>query len=276
MAEEVQMDQEVYDRLIAEGKSERIARAKAKAAALRKQRQEAGERTGPVDPEEQKERAAAAGGDGEPAPEREPAAVGAPGAEAPAGRLTPQERAQRVQQSLGGGQGPQLQSREEHTHRLLAMIPPEGIQQVQTKQQDKVYTYPHLVLIEFVSLLAITAVLLVVSYFIDPTFRSLANPNVTPNPSKAPWYFLGLQELLAYFHPMIAGVTIPGVGLILLGAAAYFDKNPSVRPDNRKFANMAFTFFLVLWTWLTLFGSFARGPGFNFVWPWLDGLFFEM
>jgi menaquinol-cytochrome c reductase cytochrome b/c subunit len=277
MAEEVELDQEVYDRLISEGKSERIARAKAKAAAVRKQRQEAGERTGPVDPEEQKKRAgqpAAGDGDGEPTPEKVPAGVGA---EAPGGRLSPQERAARVQAALGeGGKAPQLQSREDHTHRLLAMIPPEGIQQVQSKQQDKVYTWPHLFLIEFVALLAMTAVLLIVSYFIDPTFRGLANINVTPNPSKAPWYFLGLQELLAYFHPMIAGMTIPGVGLILLGGAAYFDKNPSMHPEHRKFANMAFTFFLVVWTWLTMFGSFFRGPGFLFLWPWLDGLYFEL
>jgi menaquinol-cytochrome c reductase cytochrome b/c subunit len=190
-------------------------------------------------------------------------------------RLTPQQRAARVQAALGDGPQ-QLQTREEHTHRLLAMIPPEGIQQVQTKQQDKVYTWPHLFLVEFVALLAMTAILLVVSFFLDPTFRELANPNVTPNPSKAPWYFLGLQELLAYFHPMIAGVTIPIFGVVGLGAIAYVDKNPSVRPEQRKFANMLFTFFMVATTWVTIFGSFFRGPGFNFVWPWIDGLFFEL
>ena len=79
---------------------------------------------------------------------------------------------------------------------MLALIPPSGIQQVQTKQLDKVYTWPHLLIVEFVAVLAATALVLVVSFFIDATFLDLANPNLTPNPSKAPWYFLGLQELL--------------------------------------------------------------------------------
>lgn len=276
MAEEVEIDQEVYDRLIAEGKSERIARAKAKAAAVRKSKLAAGEQLGPREPSEQAEPAAAQAG--APQAAAAPAPAMATDVAAPAGRLTPEQRAARVARALGNGGdgGAKLQSREDHTHRLLALIPPEGIQQVRTKQADKVYTWPHLLAVEFVSLLAVTALLLVVSYFIDPAFRGLANPNLTPNPSKAPWYFLGLQELLRYFHPQVAGVTIPGVGLILLGGAPYFDKNPSARPENRKFANMAFTFFMVLWTWLVLFGSFFRGPGFNFVWPWIDGLWFEL
>ncbi|MDP8960983.1 MAG: menaquinol-cytochrome c reductase cytochrome b subunit [Actinomycetota bacterium] len=279
MAEEVEIDQEVYDRLIAEGKSERIARAKAKAAAVRKAKLAAGEQLGPREPSEQVVATAPTAA--------QPVAAAAAGVSTgeatgrvsgvPAGRLTPEQRAARVAGALNGGDGAaKLQSREDHTHRLLALIPPEGIQQVRTKQADKVYTWPHLLAVEFVSLLAVTSLLLVVSYFIDPAFRGLANPNLTPNPSKAPWYFLGLQELLRYFHPMVAGVTIPGVGLVLLGAAPYFDKNPSVRPENRKFANMAFTFFMVMWTWLVLFGSFFRGPGFNFVWPWIDGLWFEL
>lgn len=278
-----EMDQETYDRLIEEGKSERIARAKAKAAAIREQKREEGAELGPVPAEEAQQRLSAfreqrAGGDGE----AEEAAATTPAlSDAPAGRLTPEERSARVAASLGNGGdgGPPsigVPAESRHTHRLLALVPPSGIQQVQPKQQDKVYTWPHLLLNEFIALLAVGVVLLISSYFLDATFRDLANPNLTPNPSKAPWYFLGLQELLRYFHPMVAGVTIPGVGLIMLGATAYLDKNPSSQPENRKFAAMAMTFFLVLWTFLMMSGSFFRGPGFNWVWPWVEGLFFEL
>ena len=104
----------------------------------------------------------------------------------------------------------------------------------------------------------------------------LANVNETPNPSKAPWYFLGLQELLTMFHPMVAGVTLPGIGLIGLILAPYTDRNPSNKPEDRKFAISLFTIFLMAWAVLVLIGSFFRGPGQNFVFPWKDGLFFEL
>ncbi len=280
MSDEVQIDQATYDRLIGEGKSERLARAKAKAASVRAAKQAEGQQVGPVSADENAEklksfRESSGGASGAGAP-----ATAGVAAEAPAGRLSPEQRAERVAASLGGGNGGSpsmgVPADSQHTHRLLALIPPSGIQQVSDKQQDKVYTWPHLLIVEFVALLACGALLLVASFFLDATFRELANPNLTPNPSKAPWYFLGLQELLRYFHPMVAGVTIPGGGLILLGGTAYFDKNPSAKPENRKFATMAMTFFLVLWTVLVFAGSFFRGPGFNWVWPWVDGLFFEL
>ena len=276
MAEEVQPDQETYDRLISEGKSERIARAKAKAAAVRKEKREAGQDLGPISTEKWEEAKSAfqeryGGGDGGGG-----AAVAVKQGEG--GRLTPEERAARVAASLGQ-QEPEsigVPVAEKQTHRMLALIPPSGIQQVQTKQQDKVYTWPHLLIVEFVAVLAATALVLVISFFIDATFRELANPNLTPNPSKAPWYFLGLQELLRYFHPMIAGVTIPTVGLVGLASLGYVDKNPSAKPENRKFAAMAFTFMMTGSIMTTMIGSFFRGPGFNWVWPWVDGLLFEL
>ncbi|MGE0796434.1 MAG: menaquinol-cytochrome c reductase cytochrome b subunit, partial [Acidimicrobiia bacterium] len=95
-------------------------------------------------------------------------------------------------------------------------------------------------------------------------------------PSQAPWYFLGLQELLTLFHPMVAGVTIPGMGLFVLMLAPYLDKNPSNRPEDRKFAISLMTVHLMFWAVLVMIGSFFRGPGQNFVFPWKDGLFFEL
>jgi hypothetical protein len=276
MSDEVQIDQATYDRLMGEGKSERVARAKAKSASVRARKQSDGIAIGPysmdVFSQKQtafKERYGSGGGGGTAVAVKE---------SGNGGRLTPEERAARVQASLGGGRPESIgvPVSQQQTHRMLALIPPSGIQQVQGKQADKVYTWPHLLVVEFVSLLAATALVFVAAFFLDAPFGELANPNLTPNPSKAPWYFLGLQELLRYFHPMVAGVTIPLVGLIGLAATPYLDKNPSAKPENRKFANMAFTWMLAGSAILTFAGSFFRGPGFNWVWPWVDGLFFEL
>jgi menaquinol-cytochrome c reductase cytochrome b/c subunit len=184
-----------------------------------------------------------------------------------------------VAASLGNGPGSTsigVPASSEHTHRMLALVPPAGIQQVQSKQMDKVYTWPHLLLVEFVALLAVGSILLIASFFLDAPLGSLANPNEVPAINKAPWYFMGLQELLRYFHPMIAGVTLPGVVIVGLMAAPYVDKNPSARPENRKVANMAFTFFLTFWGILVIIGSFLRGPGYEWVWPWVEGLGFTL
>ena len=114
-----------------------------------------------------------------------------------------------------------------HTQRLLTVVKSGSIQEVKAAPVDKVHTWPHLLIGEFAAALALTAFTFVFSVFVNAPLLRYANINQTPNPSKAPWYFLGLQELLTMFHPMIAGVTIPGVGLILLILAPYIDKNPS-------------------------------------------------
>ncbi len=278
MSDEVQIDQEVYDRLIGEGKSERIARAKAKAASVRKQKIEEGQSLGPKPAEEASKaleefRSSRGGGGGVATKTAAPADGGS------GGRLTPEERAQRVAASLGNGGDSGsvgVPASSDHTHRLLALVPPAGIQQVQSKQMDKVYTWPHLLLVEFVALLAVGSLLLIVSFFLDAPLGSLANPNEVPAINKAPWYFMGLQELLAYFHPAVAGITIVGATVALLMALPYADKNPSARPENRKFAAMAFTFFLAFWGILTMIGSFLRGAGYEWVWPWVQGLGFTL
>ena len=162
------------------------------------------------------------------------------------------------------------------TQRLLTVVRAEAIQQVKSEPTDKVSTWPHLVAVEFVALLVVTAVLIVISVVINAPLLEAANFNLTPNPSKAPWYFLGLQELLSYFDPMIAGVLIPGlIGLVGLMAIPYIDRNPSVRPTDRKLAIMMFTFFVMGAATLVILASFFRGPGFNFTYPWSDGVFFD-
>ena len=163
-----------------------------------------------------------------------------------------------------------------HTQRLLTVVKSGSIQDVKAVPVDKVHTWPHLLGPEFVSALACTAFLFVFSWFVNAPLLQAANFNQTPNPSKAPWYFLGLQELLTMFHPMIAGVTIPGVALVALILAPYMDRNPSNKPEDRKFLTSIFTVHLMFWAVLVIIGSFFRGPGFNFVFPWVDGIFFDL
>ena len=161
------------------------------------------------------------------------------------------------------------------TQRLLTVVKANAIQGTTREPTDKVNVWPHLLAIEFVALLAMLAFLTMLSAFVDAPLLEFANFNEQPNPSKAPWYFLGLQELLAYFDPMIAGVIIPGFGLAALAFVPYVDRNPSVRPSDRKLAISIFTIFFMAAAVLTIFGSFFRGPGFNFTFPWRDGIFFD-
>ena len=163
-----------------------------------------------------------------------------------------------------------------HTQRLLTVVKSGSIQEAKASPVDKVHTWPHLLVVEFVAALACMSFVFFFSVFVNAPLLEQANINKTPNPSKAPWYFLGLQELLTMFHPMVAGVTIPGVGMIVLILAPYIDKNPSNKPEDRKFATSLMTVHLMFWAVLVIIGSFFRGPGFNFTLPWRDGLFFEL
>ena len=162
------------------------------------------------------------------------------------------------------------------TQRLLTVVKARAIQQVKDEPIDKVNTWPHLMLMEFGALLAITALLMIMSVVIFSPLLDPANVNATPNPSKAPWYFLGLQELLSYFDPQIAGVTVPTItGIIGFMMIPFIDKNPSTRPSDRKFAILLFSVFMAGAATLTMFGVLFRGRGFNFSYPWKDGVFFD-
>ncbi|MBL8917830.1 MAG: hypothetical protein JNJ54_03140 [Myxococcaceae bacterium] len=137
----------------------------------------------------------------------------------------------------------------------------------------RVHTWPYLLRIELIAALVVTVVLLVWSIVIDAPLEQLADAARTPNPSKAPWYFLGLQELLVYFDPWIAGVLLPVLIIFGLSVIPYVDVNPAGSGFHawrqRRFAVAVFLFgFVGLWLGLILVGTFCRGPGWNWFWPW--------
>ena len=164
----------------------------------------------------------------------------------------------------------------ERVQRLLAVVKPEAIQKVERQPMDRVKSGPDLMAAELISLMVVLLFLTIFSATVDAPLRELANFNQTPNPSKAPWYFLGLQELLRYFHPQVAGVTIPTVIIIGLMAAPYIDRNPSTRRTIASSRSSCSRSSFSASRSSLILGMFFRGPGFNFVYPWKGGIFFEL
>ncbi len=194
--------------------------------------------------------------------------------------------------------------------------------------RDQVMSYPHVVLREIIAFELLTIVLVLMALFWDAPLEQLANPLLTPNPAKAPWYFLGLQELLHYFPPIVAGVLIPVLIIIGLVAIPYFDLNVKGEPlwnarrtprlrifcgivliflmffgvykawsifvttaiiaalavagyfvpagrgsaieylRSRSLPWWLMTWFIIMACILTIIGTFFRGPGWSWVWPW--------
>ena len=276
--EDTPLDQAVFDATLAaelaKGSDRRVAEGRARSAAVRAYKAAHPERGRRGRPQ-----AAAAAAAAAPRPGRLPrAAAAAPAAvaAAPAAAVaTPVTTPVRTA-PLPTGNIPTPKKGAHDKHRLLALVPPEGIQRVEREQGDRVNVWPHLLIEEFVAMLILTAGLLIFSTFLMAPLRQLANPNLTPNPSKAPWYFLGLQELLRYFHPMVAGIVIPTFILVVLAAVPYVDRNPSIRPGDRKIAISMFTILFCFGATLTIIGCFFRGPGYNWIWPWAQGVFFDL
>ncbi len=143
----------------------------------------------------------------------------------------------------------------------------------ESKQSDKIQVWPYLVRVEFLGALFVMVILVFWSFLIDAPLEQAANPTLTPNPSKAPWYFLGLQEMLVYFDPWIAGVVLPTFIILGLMAIPYIDINEKGNGyytfKERKFSVVTFCFgFLILWVSLIVLGTFWRGPGWYFFFPW--------
>src|SRR5664279_2623262 len=165
-------------------------------------------------------------------------------------------------------------------YRLLALVKQDAVVRVQKEPDDTVMTRPHLLAIEFMAATLMSVFLLLMGLFMNAPLEDLANGNITPAVAKAPWYFLGLQELLAYFHPTVAGVLVPT--FVLVGAALipYVDRGnlTATRPSQRKTAVVLFSLFCALGLIVTFVGIFFRGPGYAFVIPYLntDGLHFSL
>lgn len=139
-------------------------------------------------------------------------------------------------------------------------------------ESDRVWVWPDLVYTELISLILCSVVLILWSIFLKAPLEQPANAAVTPNPSKAPWYFLGLQEMLVYYDPWLAGVVLPSLIIVGLMAIPYIDKNPKGNGyytfAERKAEITIFLFgFVVLWASLIVLGTFLRGPNWNFFGP---------
>lgn len=139
--------------------------------------------------------------------------------------------------------------------------------------QQKVEVWPNLVVREYLGAILMLIFLVAWSLLQNAPLEGIADPNVTPNPSKAPWYFLGLQELLVYFDPWIAGVVLPGIIMMGLMAIPYLDPDPNrgvgfYSFKERPFANSIFLTGIVAWFVLIIVGTVMRGPNWQWYWPW--------
>jgi hypothetical protein len=148
-----------------------------------------------------------------------------------------------------------------------------GMPMVGADKEDKTLVWPDLVYTELICLVVATAILVIWSVVLRAPLEAPANPAGPPNPSKAPWYFLGLQEMLVYFDPWMAGVLLPGLIVVGLIAMPFIDTNPKGNGyytlRQRPFAIAVWLFgFLILWVVLIVFGTFLRGPNWNFFGPY--------
>jgi quinol-cytochrome oxidoreductase complex cytochrome b subunit len=152
--------------------------------------------------------------------------------------------------------------------RLLGVVDRESVTAEERPVDDTVFTWPHLLVRHVVVGLGVAAFVLALGVAFAAPLRGLANPNQTPEPAKAPWYFAGLQELLSRFDPLVAGILVPTGAVIVLLLLPYLDRNLRTEASNRKVAVVLFSTLLVIGVVLTIIGTFFRGPGWKFVAPW--------
>lgn len=161
---------------------------------------------------------------------------------------------------------PEEESRERY--RLLGVVPREIEQREEQEPDDTVFTWPHFLIRHVVVGAVVVAVVFLLGIMFNAPLKDIANPSLTPQEAKAPWYFAGLQELLAHLQPMVAGILIPGAALLFLFALPYLDRSKGWRIRDRKMVVVVFTALVAAAIVLTLVGALFRGPGWSWVWPW--------
>ncbi|MBI2910320.1 MAG: menaquinol-cytochrome C reductase [Chloroflexi bacterium] len=143
----------------------------------------------------------------------------------------------------------EMASRQQKTHRLLAVVRKEVLAVIEKEPEDTAPTWPNLVVIEFLAVAIFSIGLFVISWLVNSPLGELANPDKTPNPSKAPWYFLNLQEMLLHMDAALAGVIVPGILIVFLMAIPYLD---DVREERHRWftsrQGLAISIFSALYT----------------------------
>jgi len=142
--------------------------------------------------------------------------------------------------------------------------------EVRRKQEpdETAFSWPHFLVRHAVVAAATVAVVFAVAIGFNAPLREMANPNLTPPVAKAPWYFAGLQELLSYVHPMVAGVLMPGAVVVFLAIIPFLDRGTGWRIRDRKMVVIVFTVLVAAAVILTIIGSLFRGPEWSWTWPW--------
>ncbi|MFQ5714916.1 MAG: cytochrome C [Candidatus Scalinduaceae bacterium] len=161
--------------------------------------------------------------------------------------------------------------------RVLAFVDVQSLAKEKDSdvKEDELHTWPYLLKNELLAAIIMMTILIVWSINLDAPLEVASDPTLTPNPAKAPWYFLGLQEMLVYFDPWIAGVVFPTLIIVGLMVIPYVDINPKGNGyytfKDRRFAILTFCFgFHTLWILLIIVGVFMRGPGWLWFWPWQE------
>ena len=163
---------------------------------------------------------------------------------------------------------PEKPEEREARYRLLGVVPRETEVRPKQEPDDTAFTWPHLLVRDVVVGAATVVVVFILAIAFNAPLKDIANPNLTPPVAKAPWYFAGLQELLAHFQPMVAGVLAPGAAVLFIVILPYIDRSPGWRIRDRKMVVIVFTVLAVAALVLTLIGTLFRGPEWSWVWPW--------